>query len=299
MRRIPDPYQVKSLLRPRVFLGDVFYVKSTWSDGFAVKNCEKTGNKVKSHVVYKAESAFTISQKGSYSMHLSIVMPAYNEGDSFEIVCVNDGSKDNTHEEMERAKAECDRITIVSYTPNGGKGNAIKEGVKAAQGDRIAFLDSDLDLSPDHFEDFLKHMDSENADVVIGSKMHKESQLDYPPLRKFISFGYYVMLRVLFHLKVHDTQTGIKLFSAKILKTIIPDVMTKGFAYDIEILAVANEMGAKIIERPIRLVFTRSGGFSRIRFSDIWLVFKDTFKIRKKVSALRKARRKAAKQNGN
>lgn len=246
----------------------------------------------------------------------SIVMPAYNEGahiydnlcktieivssfcDDFEIVCVNDGSKDNTKEEIERAAETSERIHMVSYMPNGGKGHAIKMGVEAAQGEQIAFLDSDLDLSPDHFEDFLAHMKSEQADVVIGSKMHKESKLDYPPMRKFISFGYYVMLRIMFHLKVHDTQTGIKLYRADLLKKIVPDVVTKGFAYDIEILAVANEMGAKIIERPIRLVFTRSGGFSRIKFKDIWLVFKDTFKIRKKIGKIRKEKRKAGKKNG-
>ncbi|MBP5493290.1 MAG: glycosyltransferase family 2 protein [Clostridiales bacterium] len=246
-------------------------------------------------------------------MDLSVVMPAYNEGDhlyknlletdrilsgfcqSYEIVCVNDGSKDNTEEEIKRAAAECPRIRMVSYMPNGGKGHAIKKGVEASVGDHIAFLDSDLDLSPDHFEDFLSHMASENADVVIGSKMHKESKLDYPPLRRFISFGYYVMLRILFRLKVHDTQTGIKLFRADLLKKIVPDIITKGFAYDIEILAVANELGAKIIERPIRLVFTRSGGFSRIKISDIWKVFQDTFKIKKKIKNMRKEKRKAGK----
>ncbi len=245
----------------------------------------------------------------------SIVMPAYNEGshiyenllktneivssfcEDFEIVCVNDGSADNTESEIKRAAEECSRIRMVSYTPNGGKGHAIKTGVLAAEGDRIAFLDSDLDLSPDHFEDFLAHMDSENADVVIGSKMHKESKLEYPFLRKFISFGYYVMLRVLFRLKVHDTQTGIKIYKGDLLKKIVPDVITKGFAYDIELLAVANEMGAKIIERPIRLVFTRSGGFSRIHFKDIWLVFKDTFKIRAKISRIRKEKRKTGKKH--
>ena len=57
-------------------------------------------------------------------------------------------------------------------------------------------------------------------------------------------------------------------------------------------------MGAKIIERPIRLVFTRTGGFSRIRMSDIWQVFKDTFKIRKKIGEMRKEKRKAGKVNG-
>lgn len=249
-------------------------------------------------------------------MDLSVVMPAYNEGehiynnlletdriisgfcDSFEIVCVDDGSRDNTKTEIERAAKECSRIRMISYTPNGGKGHAIKTGVLAAKGDRIGFLDSDLDLSPDHFKDFLSHMDQEKADVVIGSKMHKESQLEYPFIRKFVSFGYYVMLRVLFHLKVHDTQTGVKVYRGDLLKEIVPDVITKGFAYDIELLAVANEMGAKIIERPIRLVFTREGGFARIRFKDIWLVFKDTFKIKKKVRRIRKERRKAAKVNG-
>ena len=172
-------------------------------------------------------------------MDLSVVMPAYNEGDhiytnllktdeilsgfchSYEIVCVNDGSKDNTAPEIRRAMEQCERIRIVSYMPNGGKGHAIKKGVEASLGDRIAFLDSDLDLSPDHFEDFLSHMESEKADVVIGSKMHKESKLDYPPLRRFISFGYYVMLRVLFHLHVHDTQTGIKLYRGDLLKKIV------------------------------------------------------------------------------
>ena len=247
-------------------------------------------------------------------MHMfSIVMPAYNEGshiyenllktneiissfcDDFEIVCVNDGSKDNTKEEMERAASECSRIHVVSYTPNGGKGHAIKTGVLSANGDVIGFLDADLDLSPDHFEDFLSHMKSEQADVVIGSKMHKESKLDYPPLRKFISFGYYVMLRLMFRLKVHDTQTGIKIYRADLLKSIVADVITKGFAYDIELLACANEMGAKIIERPIRLVFTRSGGFSRIHFSDIWQVFKDTFRIKGKIRKIRKERRKEGK----
>ena len=246
----------------------------------------------------------------------SIVMPAYNEGahiyenllktneivssfcNDFEIVCVNDGSKDNTEAEIKRASEECPNIRMISYTPNGGKGHAIKTGVLAAKGECIGFLDSDLDLSPDHFKDFLEHMDQEKADVVIGSKMHKESQLEYPFIRKFVSFGYYVMLRVLFHLKVHDTQTGVKVYRGDLLKKIVPDVITKGFAYDIELLAVANEMGAKIIERPIRLVFTREGGFSRIRFKDIWLVFKDTFKIKKKVRKIRKERRRAEKNHG-
>ena len=84
-------------------------------------------------------------------MDLSVVMPAYNEGehiynnlletdriisgfcDSFEIVCVDDGSSDNTKTEIERAANECSRIRMISYTPNGGKGHAIKTGVLEAK----------------------------------------------------------------------------------------------------------------------------------------------------------------------
>ena len=98
-----------------------------------------------------------------YDEKLSIVMPAYNEGKkiynnllktveivggfhkNFEIVAVNDGSVDNTEKEIKRAEEADRHIIAVSYTPNGGKGKAIKEGVLKATGDYIAFLDSDLD----------------------------------------------------------------------------------------------------------------------------------------------------------
>lgn len=245
-----------------------------------------------------------------YKNKLSIVMPAYNEGeniyqnllktvaivqafcDSFEIICVNDGSKDNTKEEIQRAEQNSDYITCVSYDQNRGKGYAIKTGVSYAKGEYIAFLDADLDLSPEHLSSFLKEIQEQEADIAIGSKMHRDSVLDYPLSRKIISRGYYLILVVLFRLKVHDTQTGIKLFQAELLKKIIDNITTSGFAYDIEILAMANEMGAKIIEMPVTIHFTREKGFSRIKVRDIIAVFTDTMKIKKKVTIFRKNRKK-------
>ncbi len=228
---------------------------------------------------------------------LSVIMPAYNEGehiyknllitdkvvahfiDKYEIVVVNDGSKDQTAEEIKKAMGDCPNIHGVFYDNNGGKGKAIKKGVEAAKGKYIAFLDADLDLHPKQLKRFMKPILSGDADVVIGSKMHKKSKINYPFVRKCISFGYYVMLKILFRLNTKDTQTGIKLFKSEVIKSIIPLIQTKGFAYDIEILAAVNRRGYRIKEMPIELNFTRKNGMGRIKFSDILIVVKDTFSI--------------------
>ena len=171
---------------------------------------------------------------------LSVVMPAYNEGEhiyenlhivseilsgfikDYEIVAVNDGSTDNTRAEIFRCAKSDTHIRLVSYKKNRGKGNAIKCGVEKASGDYIAFLDSDLDLPAEQLKEYVIALIQDKADVVIASKMHKDSKIEYPAIRKVISFGYYCMLRVLFHLNVKDTQTGLKVFKAEALKSIIP-----------------------------------------------------------------------------
>lgn len=228
---------------------------------------------------------------------LSVVMPAYNEGrhiyenalktsnilagfrKNYELIIVNDGSTDITKQEAARAAMEDSHIQLVSYKKNGGKGKAVMEGVKAAKGAYIAFLDADLELPPEQLKNYVKVLDEHQADVVIGSKMHKDSQIDYPLARKAMSLGYYCLLRILFHLKIKDTQTGLKVFRAEVIKPIIPLIKTKGFAYDIEILVAVNCRGYRIKEMPVQLVFTRNNGMGRIQLSDIINMFGDTFKI--------------------
>lgn len=231
---------------------------------------------------------------------LSVVVPSYNEGkniqknlikmcevigstvDDFEIVPVNDGSSDNTHEEIMSAAGNPvtnGRIHPVSYPDNLGKGGAIKAGIVAAKGDYIGFLDADLDISPDHIARYYSVITAENHDVVIGSKMHKESQLDYPLSRKIFSWCYFVMLKVLFGLNVLDTQTGVKLYRGSLIKEIAPKLRVEGFAFDIEILALASSMGASVKQMPVTIVFSRNESFGRIRLGDIWRMFVDTWTI--------------------
>lgn len=231
---------------------------------------------------------------------LCVVLPAYNEGvairknlltaskiiskfsQSYRLIAVNDGSKDNTLSEIQAACNIDSHITYVSYKPNGGKGNAIVTGVSFANANYIAFLDSDLELSPAMLNDFLRSLKEKKADIAIGSKLHKQSQLEYPFFRRFLSMGYYFFLKILFHLKIKDTQTGIKLFKSEIVKPICDTLETNGFAFDIEILAKATKRGYKIIEMPIKLKFNRSRSEkSRFTLKIIANIFKETIKVKK------------------
>ncbi len=229
---------------------------------------------------------------------LSIIVPAYNEaghikdnlaeiskalksfaGDDYEIIAVNDGSKDKTGEEIKEACLEDSHIVPAGYEANRGKGGAICEGVRHSRGSIVGFIDADLDLSPDLIEGYVRAMEDNRADIVIGSKMHKDSELEYPFARKFVSFGYYVMLKVLFGLKCHDTQTGLKLYRGELIRQVAPIQKIKGYAFDIEMLALASRGGKTLIEMPVKLDYSRNTSFGRIRFKDVFKMFTDTWKI--------------------
>ncbi len=234
---------------------------------------------------------------------LSVVMPAYNEShhicdnllltskvleritETYEIICINDGSTDSTLYEINNAIASDNHIRSITYSENKGKGFAIKQGIAESKYEYIAFIDSDLDISPDHIKMFLDRLINENADIAIGSKMHKDSHIDYPMSRKILSYGYYIILRILFRLNLKDTQTGIKLYRSEIIKPIALDTITNGFAFDIEMLAIAQSKGYKIIELPIDLVFTRGkqNGLSRIKFNSIIKMFRNTIAVKRRL----------------
>ncbi len=255
----------------------------------------KTSNTDKSII----NDATTSTNKHAY---LCVVMPAYNEGahikenliktsrilstfvDKYEIIAVNDGSSDNTREQIREAANEDSHIKPISYKKNQGKGHAITTGVKYSDAEYVAFLDSDLELSPSMLRYFLKALIVSDADIAIGSKLHKKSKLDYPLSRKIISFGYFLLLKAMFKLKIKDTQTGIKLFKSDVIKPICEMVSTSGFAYDIEILAIATKQGRKIIEMPIELNYSRTKtNQSTITLGKIINVFTETIRIRRKL----------------
>ena len=227
---------------------------------------------------------------------LSILMPAYNEASSiaenvcetvetmhafgidFEIIVIDDGSMDGTHAAASHALERWpDRVRVVRCTRNEGKGNALICGASYARGDYVAFLDADMDLHPEQLADFFEIMRARGADVVIGSKFHPRSKVDYPPTRRVWSLGYYMLVRALFGLPVRDTQTGIKLFRRQVLDHVLPRILVKRFAFDLELLANVHHFGYRIAEAPVTLNFQRV--CSRLRLPAVAKVFIDTLAI--------------------
>jgi glycosyltransferase involved in cell wall biosynthesis len=209
---------------------------------------------------------------------ISVVVPAFNEGriieaslreiartfDEFgcdyEIVLIDDGSRDDTLKKALKVSDEICRVKVKRNMENFGKGRAIKKAFRYCAGDYVVFLDADLDLHPGQAQTLFDIMRLDEVDVVIGSKMHPNSQVRYPFHRKIISFIYFLVIKVLFGLPVHDTQTGLKLFKREVLEKVFPRMLVKKFAFDLEILAIARHFGFKIAEAPIVLTPRRPYG---------------------------------------
>jgi glycosyltransferase involved in cell wall biosynthesis len=215
---------------------------------------------------------------------LTVVVPVYNGGEEIvenvrvirgrvtgaladedvELVVVSDGSIDGTAERLLAARDP--RLRVIHYDRNLGKGYAVKAGALAADGQWIALVDADLDLDPAGIPAFLEVARRERLDLAVGSKRHPDSVVFYPRSRRIASWCYQQLNRVLFRLDVRDTQVGLKVFRREVAEDVVPLLLVKQFAFDLELLAVARELGYdRVRELPITLDyrFTGSGVGSR------------------------------------
>ncbi|MFL5945262.1 MAG: glycosyltransferase [Gaiellaceae bacterium] len=240
---------------------------------------------------------------------LTVIVPVYNRGDEIlgnveeirrlvvarvpapevEVIVVSDGSLDDTAERLLSAREP--GIRVIHYDRNLGKGYAVKVGALAAHGQWVALVDADLDLDPSSIPDFLELARRDQLDFAIGSKRHPGSIVHYPRSRRIASWWYQQLNRLLFRLDVHDTQVGLKVFSRNVVDDVVPLLLVKRFAFDLELLAVAGALGyRRVRELPVRLEYRFSG--SQLRSRAVVRALVDTAAIFYRLRVLRTYQRK-------
>ena len=225
---------------------------------------------------------------------LSLILPAYNSGEfiaaniktvlsaleklerPFEVIVVCDGSTDGTAGCARGVEDE--RVRVVAYERNEGKGHAVIHGAAAARGRLVGWLDADLDIDPEVIVRAVHEFDAEPVDAVIGSKRAPGSKVHYPLIRRFYSIGFQALVRLLFRVNVRDTQVGAKVFRREMLDTVAPLLLVKRYAFDLEVLAVGAEFGFdRVREVPIALDYKFTG--SGINQDAVKRMFVDTLAI--------------------
>jgi glycosyltransferase involved in cell wall biosynthesis len=231
-------------------------------------------------------------------VELSFVLPAYNEGDSiegaldtldrvvkgtglrYEIVVVDDGSIDSTRSRAIKWANRNGHVRVIGYDRNLGKGYAIKEGFMQTAGDAVVFVDSDLEIDLKRVSGYVNAL--EHGDIVIASKWHPESVVEIPLVRRILGHGFNMLVRLLTGVNLKDTQTGLKAIRRKAFEDVFPRLAVKRYAFDVELLAVANLCGLRVVEMPVNI--RMRGLFS---FREVWRMFLDLLGIAYRLRVLR------------
>lgn len=214
----------------------------------------------------------------SYPEGLSVVLPAFNEDENieaalnkclqalvklnlhFEVIIVDDGSRDNTSKMVQEAAEREPRIKLIRHKVNRGYGTAIRTGLNAAQYHLTFFTDSDNQFDISEIRYLIPLMDS--YDVVTGFRVYRYDTV----LRCILSWAYNKLVRMAFGVKVRDVDCSFKLIKKKVIDNI--DLTCSNFFIDTEILVKARAAGFSINEMGVRH-YPRTAGSTTVRPSDI------------------------------
>ena len=169
----------------------------------------------------------------------------------YEIIVVNDGSTDDTGKILENLALSQRNIREISYDLNMGKGYAIRKGILESRGDYVIFMDGDGDIDASLLASYLHKL--KEADIVIASKYHPESVVEVPKSRRLLSRCFNVFVKAVVSLKVSDTQVGLKAGRGEAFRRIFDSVLVKRYAFDVEMLAVAQLLRLEVVEMPVKI----------------------------------------------
>jgi hypothetical protein len=219
-------------------------------------------------------------------MDVSVVLPAHNEAprletcfseirralenlsQKYEIIIAEDGSHDGT-DKIARDLARRYSNTRSLHSPNKlGRGLALKLAFKIARGNTLVYMDIDLATDLKHLKELLRH--ASTHDVVTGSRYCEGARTKRPPLRRFVSKTYNLLIRLLLGCNIKDAQCGFKAFSRKFSKEVIENINEKSWAWDTIVLVEAIKFGYSVKEFPVDWIEKKN------KFTSVKRIFKDT-----------------------
>lgn len=220
-------------------------------------------------------------------MKLSIILPTYNEKENlpiiiwliykhlrdieFEIIIIEDGSPDGTLQVAQRLQDIYSReqIVILNRGKKLGLGTAYKAGLELATGDYIVLMDADLSHHPKFIPEFLKKAKAGNYDIVTGTRYDGVGGVyGWDFKRKVISCGANILTQMALGPSVTDLTGSFRLYKKQVLRKLIRLSRSKGYAFQMEIIVLAEQLGYKIGEVPISFV-DRVYGQSKMGMEEI------------------------------
>ncbi len=229
-------------------------------------------------------------------IHLSVVVPAYNEAKRiagtlldldrylskqdylYEILVVNDGSKDNTAEVVVKTGQLVKNLKLIDNKENHGKGWVTKQGMLEAKGKYRIYIDADNAISLDQIENFWSY--TKEFDVIIGSIEVKGAKIEEHAgwHRRFLGkISKYIIRLVAGLWEIKDTQRAFKLFPDKIAEEVFSRQTIFRWGFDIEILVLVKKLGYKIKELPVAWI---NPGESKVTLKSYIRTFAELLKIK-------------------
>lgn len=243
----------------------------------------------------------TAQPSNNKTLDLSIVMPAFNEEgrirptlsgylehfslafkERFEVIVVLNGCGDNTRTVVEQIGELWPQVRIIEFPEPMGKGGAIWEGMAVARGGFIAFVDADNMVRASETAKLIQALDTH--DVAIADRFSGAgAESNQPMVRRAISSASRRWVRSFLSLPFSDTQCGAKAFRAAAWRAVAPNVVERGWAFDLDVLAHVQRLSLSVAEVPVKWQHIPEG--SKVKaWKDVPATFIATFRIKRRSS---------------
>jgi dolichyl-phosphate beta-glucosyltransferase len=198
----------------------------------------------------------------------------------YEIIVVDDGSTDSTYAVVTDLIKDIPHLKVIHYSPNKGKGHALRTGVLASKSEIILLSDADLSTPIEELSKLLPLIHNDKCDIAIGSRALALSEIvkKQPWWRQSMGKFFNKLVKVLVIEDFKDTQCGFKVFRGDIARSLFKEAQIDRFAYDVEILAIGKKKGCKIVEAPVRWINSPESKVNPVK--DSLQMFGDLLRIR-------------------